>query len=53
MTPAELETFYTKSIEDRTAEILKPLGLTDAEKSNMVHDILICALPRAAIRATR
>ena len=38
---AELETHYTISIETRTQDILKPLGLTDAAKSNAVHDILI------------
>src|SRR5947209_16254279 len=39
--PAELEGMYTKSIESRTEEILKPLALTDAAKSNAAHDILI------------
>ncbi len=41
LTPADLEAFYTTSIEDRTSEILKPLGLTDTGKSNRLHDIII------------
>lgn len=40
-TPAEMEAIYTASIESRTEEILKPLALTDATKSNRVHDIII------------
>jgi hypothetical protein len=39
--PAEMEGIYTASIENRTEDILKPLALTDAAKSNAVHDILI------------
>lgn len=39
--PAEMETIYTASIESRTEDILKPLALTDAAKSNKVHDIII------------
>jgi hypothetical protein len=41
VSPAEMEALYTTSIESRTEEILKPLGLTDAVKSNKVHDIII------------
>ena len=41
VSPAELETHYTISVESRTQDILKPLGLTDAAKSNAVRDILI------------
>jgi len=40
-TPGEMEAIYTASIESRTQEILKPLGLADAMKSNKVHDIII------------
>ena len=40
-TPGEMESLYTASIESRTQDILKPLGLTDAAKSNKVHDIII------------
>lgn len=40
-TPAEMEGIYTASIESRTDEILKPLGFTDANVSNAVHDIII------------
>jgi hypothetical protein len=39
--PAELEAAYTASIESRTEDILKPLALTDAAKSNAVHDLII------------
>ena len=39
--PAELETMYTKSIENRTEDILKELTLSDAAKSNAVHNIII------------
>ena len=41
VSPAELEALYTTSIESRTQDILKALALTDAAKSNLVHDILI------------
>ncbi len=41
ITPADLEVFYTTSIEDRTSEILKPLGLTDTGKSNQLHEIIV------------
>ncbi len=40
-TPAELEAVYTTAIEGRTEDILKTLDLTDAAKSNAVHDIII------------
>jgi hypothetical protein len=39
--PAEIEALYTSSIESRTQEILKLLGLTDTAKLNAVHDIII------------
>jgi Protein of unknown function (DUF3826) len=39
--PTEVEAFYTSLIEKRTDEILKPLGLADAAKSNKLHDIII------------
>lgn len=39
--PAELEAMYTKAIEGRTEEILKPLALTDSAKSNTVHNLII------------
>lgn len=38
---ADLEVGYTTAIEGRTADILKLLDLTDAAKSNEVHDIII------------
>lgn len=39
--PPEMEALYTTSIENRTQEILKPLALTDAAKSNQLHDLII------------
>ena len=39
--PAELEAMYTKSIESRTEDILKALALSDAAKSNTVHNIIV------------
>jgi Spy/CpxP family protein refolding chaperone len=38
---AELEAVYTTGIENRTADILKPLNLSDGAISNQVHDIII------------
>lgn len=40
-TPAEMEATYTAAIESRTTDILKPLALKDAAKSNEVHDLII------------
>jgi hypothetical protein len=40
-TPEQAEAKYTAAIEGRTAEILKILALTDAEKSAKVHDSII------------
>jgi hypothetical protein len=40
-TAAELEAVYTGAIEDRAADILKALNLSDATKSKQVHDIII------------
>lgn len=37
----DLEAVYTIAIENRTADILKFVDLTDAAKSNIVHDIII------------
>lgn len=39
--PAEIETLYTTSIESRSQDIIKLLGLTDPAKSNALHDIII------------
>jgi hypothetical protein len=39
--PAEMEALYTSSIESRTADILKPLALTNSVASNAVHDLII------------
>lgn len=39
--PAEMEATYTTAIEGRTEDILKPLALTDAVKSNALHDLII------------
>ena len=40
-TPEQSEANYTKAIEGRTADILKILALTDADKSAKVHDAII------------
>lgn len=40
-TEAEKEAFYAQAIEYRTADILKALALTDAAKSNAVHDAIV------------
>lgn len=40
-TEAEKEAFYARSIEYRTADILKAINLPDAAKSNAVHDVLV------------
>lgn len=39
--PDQSEANYTKAIEGRTADILKTLALTDADKTARVHDTLI------------
>jgi hypothetical protein len=39
--PAQVEADYTKSIENRTANILKALALTDTNKIAHVHDTVI------------
>lgn len=39
--PAEIEALYTSSIESRTDDIIKLLGLTDTAKSNSLHDLII------------
>jgi hypothetical protein len=38
---AELETFYTSTIEERTAGIVKDLNLTNDVTATVVHDLLI------------
>jgi Spy/CpxP family protein refolding chaperone len=40
-TPEQVEAKYTAAIEGRTADILKILALTDAEKSAKVHDTIM------------
>ena len=39
--PEQVEANYTKAIEGRTADILKILALTDADKNAKVHDAII------------
>lgn len=39
--PAEIESLYTTSIESRSDDIIKLLGVTDPAKSNALHDIII------------
>lgn len=38
---ADLEAIYTTGIENRTADIIKPLNLSDPAVSSQVHDIII------------
>src|ERR1039458_3878403 len=40
-TPEQAEAKYTAAIEGRTADILKILALTDADKTAKVHDVII------------
>jgi hypothetical protein len=40
-TPDQVEAGYTKAIEGRTADILKVLDLSDADKKARVHDTII------------
>src|SRR5215469_3430883 len=40
-TAADVEAKYTAAIEGRTADILKVLSLSDADKAAKVHDIII------------
>jgi hypothetical protein len=41
VTAAEKEAVYTTAIENRTADILKALALTDSAKAERVHDLII------------
>jgi len=41
VTEAEKEAFYAATIENRAVDILKALSLSDAAKSNAVHDVLV------------
>jgi hypothetical protein len=41
VTAAEKEAVYTTAIENRTADILKALALTDSTKADRVHDLII------------
>jgi hypothetical protein len=40
-TPEQVEAKYTAAIEHRTADILKSLALTDAEKNSKIHDAVM------------
>lgn len=40
-TAADREAFYTQTIEHRAEDILKALGIKDAEKAGRVHDAII------------
>jgi|ERR1035437_7124026 hypothetical protein len=40
-TPQQIEANYTAAIEGRTADILKVLALTDADKAAKVHDTIM------------
>jgi hypothetical protein len=49
-TDAEKEAFYANSIEIRVSDILKVLNLTDATKSNAVHDALVAQYHALRVR---
>lgn len=49
-TDAEKEAFYATTIENRVSDILKALGLSDAGKSNTVHDILVAQYHELRVR---
>jgi len=38
---ADLDKMYNTSVENRTADILKKLNLSDASKSNQLHDLIV------------
>jgi hypothetical protein len=50
VTEAEKEAFYATTIEYRTVDILKALNLTDAAKSNAVHDVLVTQYHELRVR---
>ena len=49
-TEAEKEAFYATTIENRVVDILKVLNLTDAAKSNAVHDALVAQYHALRVR---
>ena len=49
-TKADMEEVYTTAIENRTADILKLLNVTDPAKSNVVHDIIIAQYRTLRVR---
>ena len=49
-TDAEKEAFYATTIENRVSDILKVLSLSDAGKSNAVHDILVAQYHELRVR---
>ena len=49
-TEAEREAFYATTIENRAADILKLLNLSDAAKSNAVHDVLVAQYHEFRVR---
>ena len=50
VTEAEKEAFYATTIENRTADILKGLDLSDLAKSNAVHDVLVAQYHELRVR---
>jgi hypothetical protein len=50
LTEAEKEAFYATTIENRVVDILKALNLTDAAKSNAVHDVLVAQYHELRVR---
>lgn len=49
-TDAEKEAFYATTIENRVADILKALNLSDADKSKAAHDILVAQYHELRVR---
>jgi hypothetical protein len=49
-TEAEKEAFYATTIENRTADILKALNLSDGSKQSAVHDILVTQYHELRVR---
>ncbi len=49
-TDAEKEAFYAQTIENRTLDILKVINVTDAAKSNAVHDLIVAQYHALRVR---
>jgi len=49
-TEAEIEAAYSNAIEIRTGDILKSLNLTDSDKSNTVHNLIVAQYHALRVR---